>query len=213
MDVSRFMHPIAKLTIACSLSLLLTNTASANMFYNACQHMATYTLDCGHWYVGGNLGLSHLHDKSSPGLATSVDENGPGWSVDGGYQFNSMLGLELGYTQYHDSRETMGNFLGVPFTFAQTEHYAVDLAATGRYPIYDRFSALGKLGIAYSYANKIFNLGPSFSSGSGSIYGGVGIDYSLTHTIDFILQWAAARGNNYTGSTELYSLGVQVALV
>lgn len=195
------------------LSLFFTPFAYANMFTNACQTMSTYTLDCAHWYVGGNVGVSHVHDSRTANLPSSMNQNGPGWSVDGGYQFNSLLGAELGYTQYHNSRETIGSILGTSVTLAQTEHYAVDVAGTLRYPLFYKISALGKLGAAYSYANKIFVGGPSASSGSVSLYGGLGVQYSVTRTVDFILQWAGARGNDSTGSTELYSLGVQVGIV
>src|SRR5438105_4334304 len=56
---------------------------------NVNQTLSTYTLDCSHWYAGANIGMSHLHDKNNPGSNDSVDENGPGGSVVGGYQFNS----------------------------------------------------------------------------------------------------------------------------
>lgn len=192
------------------LPLAFTNVTFANIqtFYNSThQALSTYTVTCPHWYVGANLGLSHLHDQSTPGLNSSVDQNGPGWNVNAGYQFNGMFGAELGYTQYHNSRETFG-----VTNIAQTEHYSSYLAATGKYPLIQQISVIGKLGLAYSYANKIFNTGPSFSSGSLSAYYGLGFAYSVTRTVDFIAQWASARGNNYTGSAELYSLGVSAAI-
>lgn len=170
--------------------------------------MTTYTLDCAHWYVGGNVGYSHLHDRQTPGTANSVDENGPGWNVNGGYQFNSLLGAELGYTQYHDSRETSG-----ATNVAKTEHYAVHVAASGRYPLVDRLNALAKLGVAYSYANKIFTGGAAFSSGAVSPYWGLGLSYSITPKVDVVAFGASVRGNNYTGSSDLYSLGFTFAIV
>lgn len=203
-------NAVLKSFVFASLPLVLTSSAFANLttiYNNANQTLSTYTITCPHWYVSGNLGVSHLHDQPTPGLNSSVDENGPGWNVNAGYQFNGLLGAELGYTQYHDSRETFG-----VFNVAKTEHYSTYLAATGKYPLFYQFSALGKLGIAYSYANKIFNPGPSFSSGSVSAYYGLGFAYSVTRTVDFVAQWASARGNDYTGSAELYSLGVTAAI-
>lgn len=171
--------------------------------------LGDYTLDCGHWYVGGNIGMSHLHDDPNPGSGNSVDENGPGGSVVGGYQFNSILGAELGYTQYKNSRETIGSTI-----IAKTEHYAVHLAATGRYPLIDKWSALGKLGIAYSYAQKMATAtGTAASSGAGSLYWGLGVNYSITPRVDFIAQFAEAVGNHLTGSTDLWSIGLNFAIV
>jgi len=171
--------------------------------------LGPYTLDCGHWYVGANLGMSHLHDDANPGTSNSVDENGPGGSVVGGYQWNSILGTELGYTEYKNSRETISSVI-----IAKTEHYAVDLAGTGKYPLAWRWSALGKLGIAYGYAQKMaIGSGVSQSASSVSPYWGLGLDYSMTPHVDFIGQFAEAVGNHLTGSNDLWSIGLTWAIV
>lgn len=171
--------------------------------------LGTYTLDCSHWYVAGNIGVSHLYDRKNPASGDSVDENGPGWDAAIGYQLNSILGGELGYTQYYNSRETIASTL-----VAKTTHFAVHLNATGRYPIAYQLSALGKLGLAYSYAQKVFQTtGAAASSGAVSPYLGLGLDYSITPRVDMVGQWAWVRGNNYTGSSTLYSLGMVFAIV
>ena len=196
-----------------ALSLGCMQMAFADMYDSTIgvmrQQLSCYTLDCGHWYAGANLGMSHLHDKKNPGSRNSVDENGPGGSVVAGYQFNSILGAELGYTQYKNSRETFGRFI-----VAKTEHYAVHLAATARVPLFYQLSALGKLGAAYSYAQKMATgLGTAASSSAGSVYWGLGIAYSVTPKVDFIAQFAEAAGNHLTGSTDLWSLGINFAII
>lgn len=217
---------LLKLTAATlSLSFACADAAFANypfgnfafptLFSCIGPRLGMYTLDCAHWYVAGNIGVSHLYDTKTPNTANSVNQNGPGWNAALGYQVNSIIGAELGYTQYHPSRETIGPSFGATgsTTIAKTEHYAAYLAATGRYPLCDRFSALGKLGIAYSYANKIYTFGPSASSGSVSLYYGLGLAYSVTQRVDLIGQWARTRGNDATGSADLYSLGATFAIV
>ena len=202
---------LTKIAAGTTLFFALSTAAMADMntlMTNASRELSPYTLDCSHWYVGANLGVSHLYDNETSGTNNSVTENGPGWSVNGGYQFNSLLGAEIGFTQYHDSRETSGST-----NVAKTEHYAVDLVATGRYPLVNKWSVIGKLGMAYSYANKIYTAGPAASSGALSPYGGLGVAYALTQKVDFLAQWAAAKGNNYTGSSSLYSVGLNVAIV
>lgn len=197
-------------------SALCVNAAYADMnsfFQAAGQRMSAYTLDCGHWYAGGNIGVSHLHDNANTGSGNSVTENGPGWSVQGGYQFNSLLGTELGFTQYHYSSETANS---TNTSIAETEHYSVDLAATGRYPMMNQLSALGKLGIAYNYARKVATgggAGSAKAAQAGSLYWGLGVDYSLTTKVDVIAQFAEAVGNHLTGSADLWSLGLNVAIV
>jgi hypothetical protein len=211
MEHSQRKHFSLAFFIVAPLSLFFCHSAVASWssyFEQVGQRMCMITLDCAHWYVAGNIGFSHLHDSATPHINSSVNENGPGWNVSGGYQFNSLLGAELGYTQYHDSRETFG-----AINIAKTEHYAVDLAATGRYPLFDKWSALAKLGIAYSYANKIFNIGPAFSASAVSVYWGLGATYSITPKVDFIAQFANVTGNNYTGSSGLFSLGASFAIV
>ena len=161
-----------------------------------------------HWYVAGNLGVSHLYDNESPGTTNSVDENGPGWDATLGYQFNHLFGGELGYTQYYNSRETSGATV-----VAKTNHFAVHLNATGKYPLVHRLSALGKLGLAYSYAQKVFEAtGAAGSSGAVSPYLGLGLDYKLSRKADMVAELSFVRGNNYTGSSTLYSLGVVLAI-
>lgn len=160
------------------------------------------------WYVGGNIGVSRTHDNASPGSGNSVTQIGPGWTADLGYQFvqfyRATLAAELGYTQYHNSNET------TPGTVvASTEHFATYLAAVVSYPVIYNFGIVGKLGVAYSYAQKIFTgSGGSASANAYSPYYGVGISYNMTSKAALLLQWARARGNGGTGSTDLTSLGL-----
>lgn len=196
-----------------SANALAASNAFENFFVRASEMMRCYTLDCAHWYVGGNIGVSHLFDNPQPGIPSSVDQNGPGWNVNFGYQINSLLGAELGYTQYYHSRESLTLPVLGSVQLASTTHFATYLAMTGRWPLFCKFSALGKLGAAYSYANKVFNLGPSGAAGAVSLTYGLGLDYSVTQKVDFIFQWNRVRGNNFTGSSDLWSLGATFAIV
>src|SRR5579864_9335409 len=81
------------ITISVTLLCFSQHTLAALPSVDAlAERLSTYTLDCGHWYVGGNIGMSHLHDDPNPGTHNSVDEDGAGGSVVGGYQLNSLLG-------------------------------------------------------------------------------------------------------------------------
>lgn len=156
------------------------------------------------WYVSANIGVSHLFDDKIPGSTNSVNQNGPGWNVNAGYQFNHRYGLELGFNNYHDSRETTGST-----EIARTEHYAAYLAGTGRYRFSHRIHALGKLGLAYSYANKVLKGAGGAAKGANSLslYYGAGIAYHLTKHTEAIAQWSRALGNDTTGSADLYTVG------
>ena len=166
-----------------------------------------------HWYVGAHMGVSRTHDKAAPGSGNSVTQIGPGWTVNLGYQFvqfyRATLAAELGYTQYHNSNETT-----VGTNVASTEHFSTYLAAVVQYPIVNKFSVVGKLGLAYSYAKKVFTAGgASASANDYSPYYGAGIAYQVTPNAAFLLQWARARGDSKTGSTDLTSLGVTYNLI
>ena len=50
-------------------------------------------------YIGG--GLSIYQDSDTDG-APSLDSDGMGYNLYGGYQFNRIVGVELGYTDYAD---------------------------------------------------------------------------------------------------------------
>lgn len=197
----------SKITAAIALAAALPCTAHA-MLDNARQTLSTYTMDTPHWYASANIGVSHLFDKPAPASGNSVNENGPGFNVNTGYQFNSMCGVEGGFNKYHNSRETTATT-----NVAQTEHYSAYLAGTGKYPLANKISALGKLGAAYNYANKIFNAGAAGSAQNVSLYYGIGVTYSLTQKIDFVGQWSRSLGNHLTGSADLYSIGITFALV
>lgn len=203
---------IGALVVASSASagIMQARQQMDNYFYQLGQSMSAYTLDCGHFYVGGNIGVSRLHDDKNPGSTNTVYGYGPGYSVLGGYQFNSIAGAEFGFTKYHDSREATGSTI-----VAKTEHYSVDFAGTGRYPLmYNKWTLLGKLGLAYNYAQKMaIASGVARSAGPVSWYYGLGVDYSLTKKFDIILLGAESYGNSKTGSTDLFSIGLNMALV
>jgi hypothetical protein len=165
------------------------------------------------WYVGGHIGESITHDNRAPASSDSVTQIGPGWTVDLGYQFaefrRAIFAGELGYTQYHNSNETTPGI-----NVASTEHFASYLAAVVQYPLINNFNILGKLGIAYSYAKKVFTTsGVSASANAYSPYYGAGFSYNVTPNAALVLQWARVRGNSKTGSTDLASLGITYNLI
>lgn len=214
--VHHVIHMPRRLLFIAAAAFSMTGAAHADQsgfFPSAGRMLSAYTLDCAYWYAGGNIGLSHLHDKKSPNSANSVDENGPGWSVYGGYRFNALLGLELGYNQYYNSRESVGTGGHGSNIIAKTTHFATYAALTGRYPLFNKFSVIGKLGPSYSYALKEFTGGASASSGSVSAFGGLGFAYSMTPNADLVADWSVVQGNHYTGSAELYTLGMTYGFI
>lgn len=205
------MKNLIKLAGCCMVAFASANSYAMLDDYiaSASKTLSTYTLDCSHWYVAGNIGVSDVYDDETEGTNNSMDRLGPGWDAAFGYQLNSLLGAELGYTQYANSRETSN-----PTVVAQTSHYAVHLNATGRYPLMYNISAIGKLGIAYAHAFKVYEVSGAGGTGSSvSPFLGFGFDYSITPRTDMLLQWQFVRGNDFTGSNVLYSVGFAFAIV
>lgn len=165
------------------------------------------------WYVGFNVGESRTHDAAAPGSGDSVTQIGPGWSVDLGYKFISfykaVLAGEIGYTQYYHSSETTPGVV-----VAETDHFSSYGALVGEYPLVYHLGVIGKIGVAYSYAEKIFQAsGAANSANDWGLYYGGGLTYAMTSQASLIAQWNRARGDNQTGSTDLISLGVEYSFI
>ena len=176
---------------------------------NARAYLSTYTLDCGYWYAGAGLGVSHLHDRIPRGGLGYMANNGPGWTAYGGYRFNSLFGVELGYNQYYQSRHYVpGN--GFKTLVAYTNHFSSYIAGVGHFPIYERFSGLVKLGFAYSYAWKKYTTGTIFRDDTFRPFYGLGLAYSINPRTDLVWEWTEAAGNKKTGSADLFTLGFVV---
>lgn len=197
-------YTLAAAALVSAAAITLPNAAFAGRDYKGMCKADSCKMRKSPWYVSANIGMSHLFDEKIPGSTNSVNQNGPGWNVNAGYNFTRYYGAEIGFNQYHDSRETAGLT-----EVATTEHYSAYLAGTGRYCFQNRISAIGKLGLAYSYANKVVNgaSGASAGANSLSLYYGVGLAYKLTKRTKAALQWSRALGNDVTGSADLYSVG------
>jgi OOP family OmpA-OmpF porin len=119
--------------------------------------------DEANWYIGAGFGRSDAKRTTSWGTtadatlfingitsSTLVDSHDTAWKLFGGYQFNENFALEGGYTN-------LGKFGGTTTITAPAAGLAagkwkarspLNLAVVGTYPIKDRFSVLGKLGLA-----------------------------------------------------------------
>jgi OOP family OmpA-OmpF porin len=119
--------------------------------------------DEANWYVGAGIGRSDAKRTTSWGTtadatlfvngitgSTLVESHDTAWKLFGGYQFNANLALEAGYTD-------LGKFRGTTTITAPAAGLAtgkwkaispLNLAVVGTYPVKDRLSVMGKLGLA-----------------------------------------------------------------
>ena len=99
------------------------------------------------YYIGGNVGQSHLKDDSP--LGTDTDRSDTGYKFYGGYQFNPNFALELGYTGLGKFEAPSGD----------VKARGLYLDAVGLVPLAPQWSALGRIGVVDTEA-KISGSGP-----------------------------------------------------
>lgn len=127
-------------------------------------------------YLGAGVGSSKLDSREDS------------WKLYGGYQFNPIWGVELGYND-------LGQYRG-----ADLESWT--LAGTATMPLNERWSLLGKLGLA---SNRPQFLGSGDRTG---LLAGVGVGYTLTRNVGLRLEYedfgklskggigSSSKGNN-----------------
>lgn len=116
-----------------------------------------------------------------------------GLRIGGGYRFTENWGVEANYAQSGKS----SSVAGVDYKFT-----ALQLAATGTYPINPQFDVYAKLGFS---ANK-FDITPSVPSNSKtSFLFGVGGQYNINQ------QWGVRLEYENLGDTTNFSAGNQVS--
>lgn len=135
------------------------------------------------WYAGFSFGQSRYRDLGVSTANTRTE----GWKVYTGYQFNKYLGMEGGYANLNDMTAVNG------VTRAEVESNAWALAATGSFPLTDKFAIMAKLGAAYVQTNASVKVGTALAQRIGDDnyepYYGVGIKYSLLDNIDLRAEW------------------------
>lgn len=163
------------------------------------------------WYVEGNVGVTQL-SHTSYGSGSSVTSKGAGYNINGGYKFSPFFAGEVGVTRYAN-----GTIKNAGTTAATTKQNSADLAGKGILPITDTgFELFAKVGIAWVRTKmKISNAGaangltlPSGTTSTSNLFIGLGGDYSITPNLPVNIQWQRARGNNKTGTLDLYSIGL-----
>lgn len=165
------------------------------------------------WYAELNGGVTNISDQGFTGNVKS--SSGLGLNVNLGYKFMPFFGAEAGYTGY--SKITIENQFGT--TIGEITHYAVNVAVRGIVPVVDSgFEAFTRVGYAWQWANfsisnptaaAIIGATSSRKTGNG-FYFALGGQYYLSPEMAVNLQWARAKGNNSTGTIDLYSIGVSI---
>jgi OmpA-OmpF porin, OOP family len=155
------------------------------------------------FYIGGAIGQAELKGACD-GLpaGTSCDDKDSAWKVLGGYQFNRNLAVELGYANLGEASASLA---GVT---ANVEVTAWDLVAVGSFPIVDKFSVYGKLGMFRSEAEGTSNVGASADDSETGFTFGLGLRYDFTRNLGVRLEWQRYTEVDEDTDVNLMSVGV-----
>lgn len=166
------------------------------------------------FYVGGAFGKSDQKDICKD-VTVSCDKSDTAWKILGGYQFNRILGVEVGYTDLGEVKAN-GTQGGVAID-ATSKASAWELVAVGMLPLGAKFSIYGKAGAYYAKTdNRATAAVPGFSSsGSASdknhdITWGFGVRYDVLRNLAVRAEWQQYNdvGGQNTGKTDIDVLSI-----
>jgi OOP family OmpA-OmpF porin len=145
-------------------------------------------------YLGGSLGSPHYGSS-----VNGIDGSGSGLSgkLFAGYTFTPNFALEAGFADLGHVHESGGKVDG------RGEY----LDAVGLWPLTDKWSLLGSLGVAH------VNLDTSAGDDGGNgLKLGLGAEYSLTSHIALRGEWERYRPNVFGDkpNVDQYTVGVRV---
>ncbi|MHB8920616.1 MAG: outer membrane beta-barrel protein [Halothiobacillus sp.] len=180
------------------------------------------------WYVGGNVGQSRAkidneritRNLLGSGFTTNSmkdDDRDIGYKLYGGYQFNKYFALEGGYFNlgkfgYTANTTPAGSLAG------KIKLQGVNLDVVGLWPITDKFSLFGRVGVNYAKAQdnfvgtgavQVVNSNPSARDTNYKF--GVGAQYALTESLDVRAEIERYRINDAVGNKgdiDLISAGI-----
>ncbi|HEX7043747.1 MAG TPA: outer membrane beta-barrel protein [Burkholderiales bacterium] len=154
-------------------------------------------------FVGLGVGSSSLVDENDAMPGANVDDSDTGWKVFGGYSFNELLAVEVGYVDFGEFSAATGSW----------EATGINVSALGTWPLGSEFSLLGKVGANRWDAERRLGATSGDDTGTDILYG-VGLQYDFTDQIGGRFEWerfANVGEPGVTGESDLDLLSVSVA--
>lgn len=180
------------------------------------------------WYVGASVGQSRANiddARISSGLLgggfskTSItdDDRDTGYKILGGYQFNRNFSLEGGYFDLGEFGFT-ATTVPVGTLNGNIKLKGLSLDAVGTFPITEKFSVMGRVGLNYAQARDSFTgtgavnvLNPNPSKRETNYKYGLGLQYALTDALGMRLEAERYRIDDAVGNKgdiDLISVGL-----
>jgi OOP family OmpA-OmpF porin len=140
------------------------------------------------FYAGVHIGQAEAKDTCDgiSGPTVSCDEKDTSWKILGGYQFTRHFAAELGYSDLGEITASG------PGGTASVEATAFELVGVGMFPIVDRFSVYGKLGLYRGETDANVNtvlLTTSSSESNTDITFGFGVRYDFGARFGVRAEW------------------------
>lgn len=177
------------------------------------------------WYGGLSIGQSRAqihHERIAAGLlprvVTSIDddERDIGWKLFAGKKLNRNFAVEGGYFKLGEFQYTANMVAGSEIGSVKFQGGNVD--AVGIYPLTDKLSALGRVGLTYTQAKGSFrgtgailvnDASPRKSEANYKV--GLGLQYDFTPALGVRGEWERYRVNDAIGNkgdVDLLSVGL-----
>ena len=100
--------------------------------------------DASKWYAGAAVGQAKFHDLCQ-GVPVSCKDSDTAWKFFGGYKFHPNFSAELAYNDFGKGNAN-GTISGVSVN-ADAKSNAWELDGVGTWPLGNKFSVFGKLGL------------------------------------------------------------------
>jgi OmpA-OmpF porin, OOP family len=139
------------------------------------------------FYVGAGVGQSKARDFCGGGGTGSCDDKDTAWKIFGGYQFTPNFAAEIGYANLGKFKATLG-----PLT-DEVKVTAWELSALGAWPIMQRFSVFGRLGLYRATAKEDTNFAGNFEHDNNNWTFGLGLQYDFTRNLGVRAEWQRYR--------------------
>lgn len=161
-------------------------------------------------YIG--VGVASADHDYSVGSVGGTNLNSDGWKasakVFGGYEFTQNLGVEAGYTDLRSSDFSYTrNGKGVN---GYSNGYGAYVAGKYNMPLNDKFSAYGKLGVAYSKRKVEANDGLHINEHNTGAYAALGVEYRLNQKVALIGEYERyGKSKDFGAKPDVVTVGVK----
>jgi len=160
------------------------------------------------WYLGLQLGWTDTNYSSGDldGVSSaSIDSDGFGGRVYGGYQHNENIAFEFGYTYF---AETDVDNIDGSGSDGDIKQYAIDATVKPMFPLSYGLGVYARIGVAYVKPDDSSAVASSLDSEFNILYG-AGISYDITDELVVDFSYTRINGSGDIQDTELAAFGLQ----